>query len=223
MRWVSDARYWRVHREMSRSKKPSWRPGPVTLEAHGLPVDGVQCGDDPVGLVEDGRALGDGHIRYPGVAGDPPVGEAHDVEGGADDRLVLAEHVDLGAPGPPVSRRAAMTAYSRSIACADGSSAARRAWLGAQHPGPLARAQQPRRIGLAAGEPLRGELRPKPDSRPARQPRRAARSSPDAATRLRGPALARALRLQFVGCDRDSRLGVVLDAIVRRGGHGGVR
>ena len=63
------------------------------LQTDALGVDAVQLGQDADGVAPDGAALVGQHVGYYGVLEDAAVEEGHDVKGGADDGLILAQAV----------------------------------------------------------------------------------------------------------------------------------
>src|SRR5206468_3751183 len=75
------------------------RPAEVA-EADGPPVDGVEPGEDGVGVVVEGAAVGGREAGEGGIAEDTPVDAAHHVEGRPDDAGILAEDMGPGDGHP---------------------------------------------------------------------------------------------------------------------------
>lgn len=63
------------------------------LQPDALGVDAVQLGQNADGIAPDGAALVGEHVGYYGILEDAAVKEGHDVKGGADDGLILAQAV----------------------------------------------------------------------------------------------------------------------------------
>lgn len=66
------------------------------LEPDGARIHAVQLGQGAHGIGPDGPALVGQHVGDDGVLKDAAVEKLHDVKGGSDDRVVLAQPVGLG-------------------------------------------------------------------------------------------------------------------------------
>ena len=121
------------------------------LEPDGARVDAVQLGEGADGVGPDGAAVVGQHVRDHGVLEDAAVEELHDVEGRADDGVVLAQAVGLGHRHVRLGQGVDDAVLALDLVGRLGDEASRR--LLAQHVAlAVRRCQLVRRVGLAEAE-----------------------------------------------------------------------
>ena len=120
------------------------------VEAGGRPVETVDGGDDPAHRGVDRRAFGRREIRQRRVPEAAPVDMVPDVEHGADDGLVVAEHI---RPGD--RHRAALKRPEHTELAVDGVRRRQQhavRFLAQHQPAAVGEGRQQRRVRLAAAE-----------------------------------------------------------------------